>query len=338
MALPSLTKTWQFVPNYAIAATGTAINTNRTILLAIKNFLTTDATEWVDNANVATTAANLWAVRYSCDSVAAGAAGDGVDRWDSIADLVFANAASAHSWIVLRQTAIGSTAEMLISCESVGSTGNILTVVISPSAAFTGGTTTARPTATDEIAVLNAATWGGVVVTDANVKLHVMKSTDGECWRVIVCNGGQANTTWIIDKTAAFASATWTNRLTMYAQGANAGTSTLTNALLNTAANFNGRGASSMTMYLAAMYYASTLANVGVTTANDLSSAWPFMPQQLVSATASNRGFHGYINDFWYGSTTVAAGSTYPTTGTQHQFVQFGVGIFPWCQVAAQVT
>jgi len=91
-------------------------------------------------------------------------------------------------------------------------------------------------------------------------------------------------------------------------------------------------------MYLAAMYYASTLANVGVTTANDLSSAWPFMPQQLISATASNRGFHGYINDFWYGSTTVATGSTYPTTGTQHQFVQLGVGIFPWCQVAAQVT
>ncbi len=114
--------------------------------------------------------------------------------------------------------------------------------------------------------------------------------------------------------------------------------STLTNNLLNAAANFAGRGVSTMAMYLAAMYYASGLANVNITTANDLSSAWPFGPQQLVSATASNRGFHGYISDIWYGSTTVTTGSTYPTTGTQHQFVQLGVLIFPWCQVAIQVT
>lgn len=338
MALPTLGKTWQFVPNFAIAATGTALGTNRTILLAIKNFLTTDAAEWVDNTNVATTAANLWTVRYSCDSVAAGAAGDGVDRWDSITDLVWANAASAHSWIVLRNAAIGSTAEMLISCEAASANGSNLTVCISPTAAFTGGTTTARPTATDEIVVVNNTTWGGVATVDTSIKLHVMKSTDGECWRVFVCNGGQANTSWIIDKAVAFASGTWTNRMVMYAQGSTGGTNTLTNALLNTNANVNGRGASTMTMYLAAMYYASTLANAGVTTANDLSSAWPFMPHQLVSATASNRGFHGYLNDVWYGSTTVATGSTYPTTGTQHQFVQFGSAIFPYCQVAAQVT
>ncbi len=93
-----------------------------------------------------------------------------------------------------------------------------------------------------------------------------------------------------------------------------------------------------MTMYLAGMAYAGAQANVSITTANDLSSAWPFMPQQLVSATASNRGFHGYISDVWYGSTTVTTGSTYPATGTQHQFVQFGSLILPWCQVAAQVT
>ena len=338
MTLPVLGKTWQFVPNFAIAATGTALGTNRTILKAIKDFLTTDAAEWVDNTNVATTAANLWTVRYSCDSVAAGAAGDGVDRWDAITDLVWANPASAHSWIVLRNAAIGSTAEMLISCEGSSANGSNLTIVMSPSAAFTGGTTTARPTATDEIIVLNSTAWGGVASSDTSVKVHVLKSTDGEVWRVLVCNTAQANTSWIVEKAAASASATWTNRMVMYTQGANAATSTLTNALLNTAANFNARGASTMTLYMAGMAYAGAQANVGITTANDLSSAWPFLPHQIMSATASNRGSHGYLNDIWFGSTTVVTGSTYPTTGTQHQFVQLGSLIFPWCQVAIQVT
>jgi hypothetical protein len=338
MTLPVLGKTWQFVPNYAIAATGTALVTNRTILKAIKDFLTTDAAEWVDNANVATTAANLWTVRYSCDSLVAGAAGDGVDRWDAITDLVWANAGVAHSWIVLRQATIGATAEILISCEGTSANGNIITLVTSASAGFTGGTTTVRPTATDEDVRLNNAAWGGVGSADTNVKLHVMKSTDGECWRVFCCNAGQANTSWILEKAVAFASATWTNRLVTYVQGAAAATSTLTNILLNTSASFGGRGVSNMTLTMAGMAFAGAQANVSITTANDLSSAWPFMPHQLVSATASNRGFHGYLNDVWFGSTTVATGSTYPTTGTQHQFAQLGSLILPWCQVAIQVS
>jgi hypothetical protein len=338
MTLPVLGKTWQYVPNYAIAATGTALGTNRTILKAIKDFLTTDAAEWVDNANIATTAANLWTVRYSCDSVAAGAAGDGVDRWGAITDLVWANAGVAHSWIVLRQTAIGATAELLISCENTSANGAQITVVASASAGFTGGTTTTRPTATDEDIRLSSATWGGVFNTDTNVKIHVMKSTDGECWRVLCCNAGQANTSWILEKAVAFAGATWTNRLVTYFQGAAAATNTLTNALLNTSASIGGRGVSNMTLTMAGMAFAGAQANVSITTANDLSSAWPFMPHQLASATASNRGLHGYLNDVWFGSTIVATGSTYPTTGTQHQFVQLGSMILPWCQVAIQVS
>lgn len=339
MTLPLLGKTWQFVPNYAVTATGTALGTNRTILKAIKDFLTTDAAEWVDNTNVATTAANLWTVRYSCDSATAGTAGDGVDRWDAITDLVWANAGSAHSWIVIRNVAIGASAEILISCEGYATNGQNITLAMSANAGFTGGTTTARPTATDEVVLINNAGWGGVGNADNNVKLHVMKSTDGECWRVFCCNTGQANTAIIVGKAAAFNASAWTNRMVMFAQAnSTAGTNVLTNALLNGAANFNGRGTSNMTLYLAGMYFAASLANAAITTANDLSSAWPFMPQQLVSSTASNRGFHGYLSDMWYGSTTVATGSTYPTTGTQHQFAQLGSLIFPWCQVAMQVT
>lgn len=336
MSLPSLIKTWQFVPNYAVAATGTALGTNRTILLALKNFFTTTP-NWVDNNNVSTTPSNLWTVRYSCDSVTAGTAGDGVDRWSTITNLVWNNAGSAHSWIVLRQTAIDTNCELLISCEGATASGHLLTMYMSPFSGFTGGTTTARPTATDELPMFNNAIWGGTAQTDTNVKLHVLKSSDGQAWRFFCCNAGQPNTSIIVSKAMALHSS-WTHQAIAYAQGANGGTSTLTNTLLNTNANFQGRGVSTMTMYLAGMCAAGAQLNATITSANDLSAEWPFLPQQLFSTTASNKGVHGYLSDVWYSSATIASGSTAPTTGTQHQFAQLGVLVFPWPKVAMQVT
>lgn len=334
MTFPSLAKTWQFLPNYAIAATGTVLTTNRLILRTIKDILTNNALGWVDSTNSPVTPSNMWTTRYSCDSVVAGTAGDGVDRWDSNTDLVFANAASAHSWYDFRNTAIDTSCELLLSCEGVAGNGQSLTLLLSPSAAFTSGTTTARPTATDEVTLISNTTWGGSVSSDTGVKLHAMKSSDGQCWRIFCANGGQINTTIIIEKAAAL-HASWTHQAVGYGQGASANTSTITQALLNSAANFQARGASSMSLYLAGMSANSSMVNATVTTANDLSSEWPFLAQQLFSITAANRGAHGYLNDVWYGSTTTASGSTCPTTGTQHQFVQFGSLIFPWCQVAA---
>lgn len=151
------------------------------------------------------------------------------------------------------------------------------------------------------------------------------------------CNGGQPNTSIIIEKAAALHSA-WSHQAVGYGQGTSAATSTLTQALLNNNANFQGRGVSSMSMFLTGMASNSAQTNVTVTTANDLSSEWPFLPQQLFSATPSNRGVHGYLNDVWYSSTTIVSGSTAPTTGTQHQFVQLGSLVFPWCKVAIQMT
>lgn len=337
MSLPSLSKAYHFISNYSVTATGTALGTNRTIVKKFKDFLINTGESWVDATNASVTPTNMWSTRYSCDSVTAGSAGDGVDRWDSITDLVWAAAGVAHSWYVVRNTAIDTNCELLISCEGASGNGALLTIVLSPSAGFTGGTTTARPTATDEIVVLNGGTYGGVSNIDANVKLHVIKSTDGQCWRLFCANGGQINTAVIVEKAAALHSS-WARQAVAYVQGATAATNVLTNALLNSAANFNARGASAMTMFLVSPASSGTQTNVTITAANDLSSEWPFIMQQLFSNTASNKGLHGYLNDIWYGSTTVASGSTAPTTGTQHQFVQLGSLIFPWCQVAFQIT
>lgn len=333
MTFPSLSKSWEFIPNYAIAATGSAVNTNRTFAKWIFDSMTTNP-NWVDSSNVSVTPSGLATVDYSCDSVTAGTKGDGVNRIAAIANIVWAAAASPHSWIVLK---LYGTAEILFSFEAASVNGNNITIYISASLGFTGGTTTARPTAVDERVVINNTTWTGLS-SDANIKCHMLKSTDGESWRIFMGNGGQESTIFIFGKAVPFNAVAWPNSFVMLGIGSTLGTNFLTNNNINATANFNGYGVSGMAMYLAGMAYASTQGNVNVTSANDLSGEWPFMPQQLVSATTSNRGFHGYLSDVWYGSTTMANGSTSPTTGTQHQFVQFGHLIFPWCKIAAVVT
>ena len=134
-------------------------------------------------------ASTPWTMRYSCNSVTAGAAGDGVDRITTNANLVWASAGSAHSWIVLRQTGIATNFELLLSCENAHASGTTLMIVVSPAAGFTGGTTTARPTATDEV-VLNAAAvaWAASAVTA--LRWHLQQSTDGQCTRIITCAAG----------------------------------------------------------------------------------------------------------------------------------------------------
>lgn len=334
MALPTLTKTWEFKVNQAITATGTALATNRTILKAIKDSLISSS-DYVNGANVSTTPANMFTVRYSCDGTTAGSAGDGVDRWSDISKLNWANAGSAHSWMVLRQAAIGSNYEILISCEASAGNGQSLLIAVSPSAGFTGGTTLLRPTATDESVIINGTIWGGVVNTDANVKLHVFKSSDGECWRVFVANGGQINTSWIMEKSKS-SNTSWANRGIALALGAGAATNTLSNNNLYSLANFYGRGASAMTMYLATMSCGPGLLNVLETNPDDLSSDWDFFGQQLFTITAGNKWCRGELNDVWYGSTTIASGDSFPlSVSPNSQFVQFGSLVFPWCQTSA---
>jgi len=336
MSLPTLMKTWEFVPNYSVAASGTALTTNRTILKWLTDNMTGNASSlWVNAANSPVSPSGLATVRYSCNSTVAGTAGDGVNRWSALTDLVFNNAGSAHSWIVLRMY---GTADLLISCEGSGINGQNLVVATSPSVGFSGGTTTARPTAADERVIINNTTWGGVVNTDQSIRMHLLKSTDGQCWRWLMGNTSQIGTAWIYGKAAQFNPTAWPNSFTMFGIGGSPSTGVLTQSNLNANANFFGYGASAMTMYLGGMYYGSGLANANITSANDLSGNWPFLPQELFSATTSNRGAHGYLCDLWYGSTTTATGASFPLTGTQHQFVQFGSLILPWCQTAPIVT
>jgi hypothetical protein len=93
----------------------------------------------------------LWTCYYSCDGVTAGTANDGVDRWGATFDFtkyVVGSGVVPRSWMVLKSPLMNGLNWYLIMYLS-GTTQTDLTMYLSK-AAPTGGTTTARPTATDE--------------------------------------------------------------------------------------------------------------------------------------------------------------------------------------------
>ena len=318
MALPTLAKTWQFTVNQQILALGSALIDNQTLQLNIKNALIGFGTQ-------------PWTMYYSCSSLVAGAANDGTDRIAAIANIVWGNAGSAHSWWVLQQTNLGTHAQLLFSMEGISASGNVMTLVWSPSAGFTGGSTTARPTATDEIVLLSNAGFGGASALDQSVRWSVMQTTDGQCTRIMIASAAAVSSWAIFDKlsgpTAGWAIpvvAAWnvsvptTNILA---------TNTLGSAVFKMR-NSSISGVGSMTVEgfsTTALPTDTVIGNIS----NEIDSTFIMMPVGFAGLTSGLRGRHGSFVDLWLGSNSVVSADTYPNTGT-NLFAQFGHLILPW--------
>ena len=319
MALPTLSKTWQFNVNNQTTAQGTALADARKTLRGIKDAMIGFAT-------------NPWTVRYSCDSVTAGTAGDGVDRWSADTNLVWANAGTAHSWIVLRQTGIGTTYELLISCEN--STPSNLTLLTSISG-FSGGSKTARPTATDELTVASSVQW--INGTDSSNRWSVMQSTDGQCTRILVGYGGNFTTLIVLDKpnnpTTGWSTP---NFSALYWNGGGLNTNT-TGIFSTIGPNARSRigsvnGSVSLTIEGIGNNFSTdtTIGNI----ANEVDSSWDMWPLGIACITSGARGRHGSLFDLWAVSTVRASGDMIPADGS-NQFAVFGNFVLPWNGSAA---
>lgn len=319
MALPTLSKTWQFNVNNQTTAQGSVLADCRKTLRAIKNAMIGFAT-------------NPWTVRYSCDSVTAGTAGDGVDRWSADTKLVWANAGTAHSWIVLRQTGIGTTYELLISCENA--TPSNLTILTSISG-FSGGSTTARPTATDELTVASSLQW--IAGSDVSNRWSVMQSTDGQCTRILVGYSGIFATLIVLDKPNNPTTG-WTtpNFSALYSNGS--GLTTVTTGIFSTGAPSarsrigSVNGSVSLTIEGIGNNFATdtTIGNI----ANEVDSSWDMWPLGIACITSGARGRHGSLFDLWAISTVRASGDMIPADGS-NQFAVFGNFVLPWNGSAA---
>ena len=317
MSLPTLVKTHQMNVNNTQTAQGSATLDNQALLFAIKGALKGFAV-------------NPLTVNYSCNSVTAGTAADGVDRWVTASNLVFAAAGSAHSWIVLNIAGIASGAQLMISCNSGANNVNAI-IRVSTSAGFTGGTTTADPTATDQITILSGA-WSALV-SDLQIRWSVWLATDGSLIRMIAYAAGNPIGTWIID-VPANAKSGFTIPFYGYANGtANANTGT-TLSNLTTLAMVSRIGSTNCNMTFTcegaatggALFSNATIGQI----ANEVDLAWDFYPLGLASSTVGTRGRDASAVDIWFGSSAITSGDSYPATGTTGQFAQFGNLILPW--------
>lgn len=317
MALPTLQKTWQYNVNVAQAATGTALATNRALIRAIKNALIGFATL-------------PWTVRYSCDSVTAGSAGDAVDRWDSDTDLVFATAPSAHSWIVLRQTGIASAFELLISMPVAAGTGTNITMELSATG-FSGGSTTARPTASDSVSLFSGQAFSA---SDVSYRWNVWQSTDGQCTRIAIAYSSNFTFLVVIDKPSN-ATAGWTNPYYGFANYNSSGV--LVTSFVSAAATGKMRSGSTtgnVTYMIEGIANNITVDTTIGNLANEIDSSWDMWPLSIASYTTGVRGRHGNAVDLWMVSAVRANSDMIPGDGS-NQFAVFKPFIFPWNGSAA---
>jgi hypothetical protein len=311
MALPTPTKTWQFNANNAQAALGSATTDNKTLILAIKNAMVGFGTQ-------------PYTVGYSCNSVTAGTVNDGVDRITTIANIVTNTAGNAHSWIVLKQSGISSGFQLLIAFDSGTLALTAITVRFSPAAGFTGGTTTANPTATDQVTLISSQSWGGQV-GDVAYRWTVMQSSDGQCLRVVIFSAGVLVGSWYLEKLAN-------------ATGGTPGYINQGYGLISVSVGPNF--ASGLTFQNSAscsvVVSGESAANGSI--ASEVTGVFDIFPIALVGTTVGARGRIGTLQDMWAGSAGVAVGDVYPATGSPAaQFVQIsqsntlsGGIILPW--------
>ena len=322
---PTLDLTWQQLV-ISNAAQGTALACSQALLLAIVNALIGFATQphQVRGSSNSTSAALL----------AQSAAGPGTNYWSSSTNLVWAANSVAHSWIVLRQTGWGNGTypEILISCVA-GSSG--LTIRVSPSAGFTGGSATTDPTATDSQVLSAGALWGVTGSNQAYVA-YVWQDTTGKCTRVAV-GTSTAMSGYFSWETAKNPVSGWTNPVYFGFLGNNASSSELTSLIL-----FHAIGPYQTVQggnLLDTWWSGEAASTFGLLTASllapdDLSGSYPALPIGIFVAPAGtggstfDRGRHGMIYDLWWGTNGVTFATPYAGAGA-HAFIQFGELIFP---------
>jgi len=328
MALPVLEKTYIFDVNNTISVGASSVGYGE-LLFQWKTFFITGS--------------NAWTVVLSSDASTAGAS----DLWvNAAACTTHADPGGAHSWIVLQNDAISTGFQMLVNLSDTGGGGNtIMDTFISEAAGFTGGTTTNRPTATDEVFSdldSDGQQWvDGLDLTINPAQFHMARSTDGEIWRFWAFVAGNETSLMSLEKPKAAVSG-WTVPWvcvfpSRYSFGSDATSSygSLNDLKANT---FTRANSVDTRLFCTSEGAISSMLGQLQTSGADLDSGFfPFFPIGLFSDAAGSRGRLGALTDIWWGSTSPATGDHYPGDASR-QFVQVGDLILPWDGGIAMLT
>lgn len=249
--------------------------------------------------------------------------------------MVHADAGSAHSWWVGALNQIASGAQVCFDFDH--SETDRVDIIVS-ALGFTGGSITARPTATDEIVLLSNNSWTGMLGSGdgsgGQLRGHLMLSTDGQCFRIAVANNGIVGGFLLIDKPGDPATG-WSNPMISVVRSTgrldNTSDNVLTVATWYTTAIFSAQGPiGSMPLYPT---FESPLNFFTVLTkrnaANEISGEYPLARIGLWhDATVGQRGRHGFVFDLFFTNQVLQNYDTFPSDSSR-QFVVLGDAVFP---------
>lgn len=325
MALPTVEKTWQYNVNTLCGGLGTSLACSQDALFKIKQALIGFGTL-------------PWTVWGSCDGTGgAGSFGnnDSVDRWIDYGDIIWSTSTSPRSWIVLKQSGLGTNTSICLYPWTSGQSW-IIDIVLFPTGCLSNGTANSRPTATNEVSLLNPSGTGnwGVLNGIWSGRIHAMQSTDGKVTRIIICRGNYTTGFTTIESVKDPVSP-WTVPVIGASHGVDTSPATVSVSTYTNFYHLSTHCFGRLESVNAGFYMSSEGFNAGAigeysSVVDDDTAEWPICPVILSSATPGARGFaKGILTDIWWGSTTPANGDCYPNDGSK-QLAQFGTLIVPW--------
>lgn len=272
---------------------------------------------WTDAEGNATTPTNNWIVRSSGNGAGTFGNDDGQDHWVTPANLIANSGANPRSWIVLAQPGIATNYELCISLQAGAAQQYNPMVVVSPNKRFgavgggADGTNTSRPTALDEIVVLNSTACGVMNHINGACRIHVLKSATGSATRILITRAMNPVGYWAFEKPSNVP-ASWDQPSVAFVVGTSTTNQTspfITPQVIFRAAgggNFKGRsraypnGAAFVAQADAPSGWAFAAQDNWV--ANESDGSIPFYPNQLVTTgqVPGTRGTWGSMQDFYY--------------------------------------
>lgn len=324
MALPTKERTWNSIV-YSLPGTGSRPENGGKVFYALKEALLT--------AN--------WTVVKSCDR--SSVSGIGVDLWTDYTKVLWDTAGNTlHSWIVLQAPAtLHSSLQLLIGtwCTTNWGSDDVVAYITAKysfdPAGFTGGTTSADPTAPNTVTLRsgvfnnNDGRWANQVNDGAaNNSFNFIYSSDGEAFRCFFCVNGAAASFFCFERAEDLLGGSyWDTEPVIGIWPYQPSYAELNDASKFTA-NLDG---TPVVARAATLGWGAAMYGQNQNLADEIGDGgWSLNDIFLVSTTTGSRGKFGRIKDLFFTATSPPNGSTMPLTGEWRQFAKFGDLVTAW--------